>query len=90
MPRYFFETDDQDITIFDEDGSEHANDEAARAQGVSALPDMAREKMPDGDRRTFTVRVFNDERDLIYKGIMTFEGSWASSSANLAPIRLVT
>ena len=85
MPRYFFETDDEDVTVFDEDGSEHADDEAARAEAVSALPDMAREKMPGGDRRTFTVSVFNDERDLIYKGVMRFEGRWASRGAALAP-----
>ena len=49
---------------------------------------MARDKKPDGDRRTFTVRLLNQDRDLIYKGTMTFEGGWAASSANLAPLRL--
>ena len=89
MPRYFFETDDDDHSAFDDEGTELADDETARAQAISALPDMARDKMPDGDRRTFTVCLLNQDRDLIYKGTMTFEGGWAASSANIAPLRLI-
>ena len=89
MPRFFFETDDGDRTVFDEEGAEYADKEAARAAAISVLPDMAREKMPEGDHRTFTVRVLCKDHNLIYKGTMTFEGAWAASSANLAPLRLV-
>ena len=66
MPRYFFETDDDERSAFDEEGSELADDKAARAMGISVLPDMARETMPDGDRRRFTVRVLDENHNLIY------------------------
>ena len=89
MPRYFFETDDDEHSVLDEEGMELADNEAARAMGISALPDMARETMPAGDRRTFTVRVLCEDHTLIYKGIMTFEGGWDASSAGSVPLRLV-
>ena len=53
MPRFFIDTSDQDMFVRDERGHECVDVEAAKAAAIDALPDMAREKLPDGDARTF-------------------------------------
>lgn len=58
MPRYFFDTDDGETPIEDDEGHDVDGVEAARLQAQSALADMARDAVPgDGPRRTITVRV---------------------------------
>ena len=53
MPRFFIDTSDQDRFVRDETGYEFDDVEAAKAAAVDALPDMARDELPDGDARTF-------------------------------------
>lgn len=53
MTRFFIDTSDQDRFVRDEAGLEFEDVEAAKAAAVDALPDMARDELPDGDARTF-------------------------------------
>lgn len=53
MPLFFIDTSDQDNFYRDDEGSEFADLQAAKAAAVGALPDMARDELPDGDARTF-------------------------------------
>ena len=53
MARFFIDTSDQDHFVRDETGYEFEDVEAAKAAAVDALPDMARDQLPDGDARTF-------------------------------------
>lgn len=76
MPRYFIDTSDGDLTIVDREGLELPNDNAAREAALGTLPDMARDLIPDGDRRSFTVSVRNMSGDAIYRAVLTLEGSW--------------
>jgi hypothetical protein len=77
MARYFIDTDDGDSSTIDCDGWEWPNDAAARNAALDALPDMAREKMPNGDERLFRV-VVRDERDrVIYIATLHLSGGWA-------------
>jgi len=62
MPLYFIDTSDQDVFCRDEDGSEYKNLDTAKASAISALPDMARDQLPDGDARTFTA-IVRDQHD---------------------------
>jgi hypothetical protein len=58
MPRYFFDTDDSQTPIHDEEGLDLDGLEAARVQAQGALADMARDVVPgDGFHRTITTRV---------------------------------
>lgn len=52
MPLYFIDTSDGDLAMRDEEGLVLADDQAARVAALAALPDMARDKMPDGDRHS--------------------------------------
>jgi hypothetical protein len=62
MPRFFIDTSDQNVFCRDEDGTNYPDLDAAKAAAVSALPDMARDSLPDGDAHTFTA-VVRDEHD---------------------------
>ena len=53
MPRFFIDTSDQKRFVRDEIGIECKDVEAAKTAAVDALPDMARQELPDGDDRVF-------------------------------------
>ncbi len=76
MPCYFIETNDGDASMRDGDGHDFKNDGAARIAALAALPDMARDKIPDGDSRTFSVSVRNEHGRIIYKATMSLKGEW--------------
>ena len=74
MPRFFIDTDDDDFLHIDRDGIDLDSDDAARVYAQAALPDMARDKMPDGERRTFVVTVRNEVGEVIYRATLTLKG----------------
>lgn len=78
MPHYFIETNDGDSFHRDRDGLDLKDDQAARVQAIAALPDMARDKIPDGDRRRLSVAVRNGDGRLIYRATLTLEGEWCA------------
>ena len=82
MPRYFIDTDDNDVLHIDEEGVELANDETARLCAQDALPDMARDHLPDGDRRTFVAAVRNEAGEVIYRATLTLKGEWVQRKAD--------
>lgn len=61
MLRFYIDTSDEDDFIKDETGLDLPDLEAAKAAAVDALPDMARDKLPDGDRRMFLAIVRDAE-----------------------------
>ncbi len=76
MPRYFFDTDDDDQLVHDEDGIMLADDETARRYALDALPGMASEQMPNGDRREFFAAVRDEAGDVIYRATLSLKGEW--------------
>ena len=74
MPRYFIDAHDGDYPHRDEDGHDLPDDEAARQAALDALPDMARDKLPDGDRRVFTATARDEHGTVVYSASMTLEG----------------
>lgn len=76
MPRYFIESDDDDRLILDEAGVDLDDDGAARIYALAALPDMARDKIPDGDHRIFSVAVRDATGRIIYRASLTMQGEW--------------
>ena len=92
MPRYFIDTDDGDVRINDDQGFDLADAEAARREAMAVLPDMARDKLPDGDRRTFVATVRDEEGSVVYSATLTLVGlsfpkSAPSGAAPLEPSR---
>jgi len=82
MPTYYIDTDDGDLFLVDDEGIELPGDADARLAALRALPDMARDRIPDGDKRTFTVRVTRSDRTLVYSAVLRLEGSMASATAD--------
>lgn len=81
MPLYFIDSSDGDHTDIDKEGLELANDEVARRVALDALPDMARDKLPDGDERSFRVSVRNASGCVIYRASLDLTGGWVEPSA---------
>jgi hypothetical protein len=65
------DTSDGEDCIIDVDGLELADSEAARRAALDALPDMARDVIPDGDRRRFVMTVRDDARRVLYSASLT-------------------
>lgn len=76
MPRYFIDTDDGDLSVQDEEGYELPDLRAARDAAHRALPDMARQKMPDGDSREFCARVRDENGNILYTVRLSLRGEW--------------
>lgn len=76
MPRFFFHTSDGDVAITDDEGLDLRDAEAAREAALDALPDMARQKLPDGDHRKFEVVVEDETGKRIYEASLELNGRW--------------
>ena len=76
VPRYYIDSDDGNLHDIDDTGFDLPGPAEAREMAITALPDLARDKLPDGDRCTVTVRV-RDERDtVLYSAALTLVGEW--------------
>lgn len=75
MPRFFFDTFDDNSLRRDADGTEFADLEAARDATMRYLPDIARDEIPhNGDRRSFVVLVRNEDGEAVYSATLAFAG----------------
>jgi hypothetical protein len=57
VPRFFFDLDDGDGLVMDNDGLDLPSLEVAKRKAVAVLPDIARDVLPDGDMRVLTANV---------------------------------
>lgn len=80
MPRYFIDSDDGDLNVVDEEGYDLPGPQDARRMAIDVLPDMAREKIPDGDRRVFSTRVRDEAGTVIYSASLSLVGEWHVAS----------
>jgi hypothetical protein len=71
MPRFFFDTHDGDHLTADEEGLDLDGIEQAREEAVRALPDLARDLLPDGDRRSFAVTVRDESGTALLTATLT-------------------
>lgn len=78
MPRYFIDTNDGDSFVEDEMGYDLPDAGAARDAAQAALPDMARDKIPDGDGRTFRASVRDEAGTVLYKVTLSLVGEWGA------------
>ncbi len=76
MPRFFIDTSDGDLSLRDEDGYDLPDMQAARVAAIDALPGMARDKLPDGERRAFRAAVRGADGQLLYTASLCFVGEW--------------
>jgi hypothetical protein len=77
MPRYFFDTLDQEISFVDADGFEYADDAVAKAQAMRGLGDIVRELVYAGRVGKASVSVRRESGAVIF----TMECTTASHDA---------
>lgn len=78
MPRYFIDTSDGDTFVHDDEGYDLPNAGAARDAAQAALPDVVRNKMPDGEKRTFCAFVRDGTGVVIYRVALSLVGEWSA------------
>jgi hypothetical protein len=76
MPRFFFDIDDGERIHRDDEGLDFANAELARDNAVSALPDIARDVMPDGQRRDFIVTMRDESGTPMFRASLSLRAEW--------------
>jgi len=82
MPRFFFDIDDGESCETDGRGSELLNAQAARNAAIAILPDVAREELPDGDRRIFMCKVRDENGNVIFIATLSLVAEWINRGAS--------
>jgi hypothetical protein len=86
VARYYFDIDDGEHSITDDEGTEADSLQIVRNEAISVLPDIAREELPDGDYRVFAIQVRDEMKRPIFKATLTLRAEWlpaAPTSADL-------
>jgi hypothetical protein len=78
MSRYYFDTHDGVEPFRDDVGLDIETLEHVRRAAIEALPDMAREDLPDGEERTFRVSVRDEQGGVIFVAELAFRSGWLS------------
>jgi hypothetical protein len=71
VPRFFFDTYDGERFFPDGMGQELEDIEAAKREAEKALPEMARDGLPDGDQRTFIVSVRDEANQVVLRAALS-------------------
>ena len=71
LARYFFDTFDGSRLIPDTEGLELQNIEMAKLEAQRALPDLARDALPDGDQKTFIVSVRDEAGQVVLRAALS-------------------
>ena len=82
VPRFFIDTDDGDLAVPDDTGQDLPNAQAARRLALATFPDMTDDHLPNGDRRTFSVRVRDADGTPIYAAELVLTGEWLTRSGS--------
>jgi len=72
MPRYFFDTRDNDILIEDDEGLEVDDLKEVKILAAASLAELARDVLPGSMKRMLAVEV-RDERQPVLRALLTFE-----------------
>ena len=72
MPHFYFDIGES--VIRDDEGIECENLEAAVDEAAKVLPDMARDVLPDWDRRAFVVTVRDESGKAVYRFTLSLFG----------------
>ena len=80
MPRFFFDTYDGDFFAPENEGQDLEGIEAAKLIAQEALPDMASDKLPDGDQRVFIVSVRDEAGQVVLRVSLTLIAEYPSQA----------
>jgi len=76
MARFYFDIDDGDGYMEDDEGQEMAGPTSAREAAICVLPNIARDKLPDGDRRDYIVRVRDEAGAYVFQATLSLTAEW--------------
>jgi hypothetical protein len=76
MPHFYFDVDDGERLTRDEDGLVLADLAAACRQAVNALPDVAREVLPDGTEKVISTSVRDAAGTTLFRAQLVFSCEW--------------
>ena len=76
MPWYYFDIDDGQRNIIDDDGNALSDPEAARDQALAMLPKFARLALTGEGSREVTVAVRNEASDVVFTATMSLRSKW--------------
>jgi hypothetical protein len=76
VPRYFFDTIDNDQRTTDEAGLDLTDREAMRRVAVETLPHMALDALPDGAVHEFAVEVRDEAGRPVFRAALSFRSEW--------------
>lgn len=85
MPRYFFDVMDGERQTSDDEGLVLANRETARREAIASLIDLARDELPDGDHRSFVIKVREDDGDYMLAATLSLDSDWIGRSEPEGP-----
>jgi len=71
MPRFFFDTYDDERYVPDQDGLDLKDIEAAKMEAQKALPDMAKDALPGGNHRSFVVNVRDEAGQVVLRAALS-------------------
>jgi hypothetical protein len=69
--RYFFDIEDGVDEVRDDEGLELSGLEAAKAEAVRTLPDLAKSGVPERDQRVVAIRVRDETGQAVLKASLT-------------------
>lgn len=76
MPRYFFDTEDDSVLTRDDEGLELQGEKAARDEAIRALPELAKDQLPDGPQHSFWVKVRDESGAYIFQASLELKSGW--------------
>ncbi|MCB8835870.1 hypothetical protein [Aurantimonas sp. VKM B-3413] len=82
MPHYFFDIQDDHHCAYDDIGFDCDDVEAVRCHALAALPTLARDAGPDGDRQVISVLVRDAEGGRILKASLTLTVEWDETAGS--------
>ena len=77
MIRYFFDVTSDDVLVLDEEGSELDDSQAARAEAISILSDIAKGLKVHGNSRTFAVTARNTMGEPLFQATLSLTVAWS-------------
>jgi hypothetical protein len=76
MTRYYFDTFDGNQTSVDEHGIDCVSRQEIQDRAIDALPDLARDELPNGPERLFWVRVRDGAGRVIFEASLFLASRW--------------
>ncbi|MEX6504889.1 hypothetical protein [Jiella sp. M17.18] len=81
MARYFFDVQDGEDFIRDEEGLACPSREEVRLAAIAALPTMARDALPDSDRHEISVHVRDQKDRPVFRASLLLRAEWLDESS---------